>query len=148
MKTVLQNLFEIARKESINEIEMDYFEDHVEDFPDQWGNLYLWSVQNRNYQVSDYVLECGLDLNKSKDVKHDLMGAYSMYRLYTDKIIQDGFEIIPDIYNYIINTYSNDEHFSKDRLDSDYKNSLYLNRQKKILKLKNNFHQQRSSIAI
>ena len=109
MKKVLQNLLEITRKRVVNESDLIYFEEHVEDFPDAWGNLYLWSIQSRNYQLSDYLLELGLELNCNDEIRRDAMGSYTLFGLYSDKIIQDGFEITPDIYHSIVNTYSNDK---------------------------------------
>ncbi|MEA4983215.1 MAG: hypothetical protein VB066_10925 [Paludibacter sp.] len=148
MSVVLQNLLEITRKRVVSESDLDYFEEHVEDFPDNWGNLYLWSIQSKNYQLSDYLLECGLDLNTCEDVRRDVMKSYSLYGLYSEKIIQDGFEITKDIYHLIINVYSNDQYFDKDRLDNDYNYSLPLSRGKKIDRLINNIHKKRCSVVI
>ena len=148
MSVIFQNLLEITRKKLVSESDLDYFEEHVEDFPDKWGNLYLWSIQCKNYRLSDYLLESGLELNSCEEVKWEVIKSYTLFGLYSERIIQDGFIITPEIYHSIINTFSNNKYFDKERLDSDYKNSLYLNRKKKISRLKNNFHQKRCSVVI
>ena len=148
MSVIFQNLLEITRKKLVSESDLDYFEEHVEDFPDKWGNLYLWSIQCKNYRLSDYLLESGLELNSCEEVKWEVIKSYTLFGLYSERIIQDGFIITPEIYHSIINTYSNDKYFDNDRLDSDYKKSLFLSRKKKITRLKNNLHQKRCSVVI
>ncbi len=148
MKKVLQNLLEITRKRVVNESDLIYFEEHVEDFPEAWGNLYLWSIQSRNYQLSDFLLDSGLELNCNDEIRSDVMGSYTQYGLYSEKIIWDGFQITDNIYHSIINAYSNDQYFDKDRLDKEYNNSVVLSRIRKITRLKDNIHKKRCRIAI
>lgn len=136
MSVVLQNLLEITRKRVVSESDLDYFEEHVEDFPDNWGNLYLWSIQSKNYQLSDYLLESGLDLNINEDVRRDVINSYSLFGLYSEKIIQDGFDITKDIYHLIINIYSNDKYFERDRIEKDFNYCTFRDRERKILKIK------------
>lgn len=148
MSIVLQKLLEITRKRVVNESDLVYFQEHVEDFPEAWGNLYLWSVHNKNYQLSDYLLDSGLELNYNDEIRRDLMESYCRYGLYTDKIIRDGFEISQDIYYSIVNTYSNDQYFDKDRLDSEYNTSKHLSRVRKLFKLKDNIQKKGCSNVV
>ena len=136
MSVVMQKLLEISRKGVVSENDLDYFEEHIENFPDKWGKLYLWSIQSKNYQLSDYLLESGLDLNTCEDVRRDVMKSYSLYGLYSEKIIQDGFEITKDIYHLIINIYSKDQYFERDRIEKDFNYCTFRDRERKILKIK------------
>jgi len=87
-----QKLLEIARTRRVSENDMDYFEDHIEKYPSKWGNLYLWSVQVGNYQVSDSILSIGLNLNNDSEV-YKVMVLSICYNRKTiiNRINQDGF---------------------------------------------------------
>lgn len=132
MSYVEEKLLEISRSNRVSMNEMDYFEDHVENYPNQWGMLYLWSIESRNYTLSDCILSCGYDLNIDVRVRIEVINSFEFFkRDYVKKIIKDGFIIDSKIISQI------QQKNNSDMFDSELlKEVFFEERRKKIDKIK------------
>lgn len=131
-KTKFERLLEICRSKSVSEIQFDYFVDNIEDYRDRWGNLYLWSVECKNHQLSDYLIARGLDLNTDNCVKHEMIISFEFYkRNLFQKIYEDGFILTGEFVKEVNGYYS-----KLNEYDSDYLHQVIsLNRTNKLLRI-------------
>ena len=114
MKRVEQKLMNIVCSSVVNQSDTDFFNDYIEYHPSVWSDLYLWSIENKNYQFSDIILECGFDINNNKTREYliDSLGLYKKRNF--DKIICDGYIIDGDFKNDVLSIYSSDDIFDKE----------------------------------
>jgi len=138
MEKVEEKLLNIVRSSRLNENEVEYFEEHVKDYPTLWGNYYLWSVESHNYQCSKCILESGFELNTDGQVRREVKSSFEFFkRDYVKKIIEDGFVLDEQLMNEIQNNSS------LNIFDNELYNEVVMNERKKKLikimhKIKNN----------
>jgi len=132
MTSTEQKLLEIARKKHVSEKEIGYFENHVEDYPSSWGNLYLWSIESENYELTDYILLLGFNPNNDFQVYSEIILSFGYNRRsFVNRIIQYGFIIDNEFLNEVRLTIPTSKYF-----DYELFNEIVLNeRNKKIHKI-------------
>lgn len=105
-------LLAIAKKVSITKADIEYFKDQVEDYFFSWGNLYLWSIECENYELSDYILSLGFIPKNDSQVYDDMIHSFKYNRRYIVKrIIHDGFIVDKQFINSVRSIIPDSEHF-------------------------------------
>jgi len=130
-----QKLLQIARKYHVSRKDMDYFEKHVEYYLSSWGNLYLWSIESENYEITDYILSVGFIPNNDPQVYKEMILSFGYRRRdFVNRIIQDGFEIDKQWLDSVRLTISDLKYFDYELFDEIVLNE----RNKKIYKILGN----------
>ena len=143
-KKKYDRLLEICRSKNVSEIQFDYFVDNIEDYPGSWGLLYLWSVERKNYELSDYLISIGFDLNTDERVKHEMLISFEFYkRDLFRKIHDDGFILTGEFIDQLKGYYYKVKEYYMDYLDK----VILLNRTNKLLKIVEKLKSRKINIA-
>jgi len=127
-----QILLEYVQKQLISEIKMDFLVDLLEKNPTKYCNLYLWSIECRYYELTDYILTLGFNPNNDPIIYNEMILSFEYSRKDSViRIIQDGFIIDNEFLNEVRLTIPTSKHFDYELLEQVILNG----RKKKINKI-------------